>query len=77
MKRAFLYIVITAAVVVSSVGVYHVLSTTEYMSETHRAEAANDQNTPQREPPPPRPDHGNFQKRFEPKPPPSNGGRLN
>jgi hypothetical protein len=77
MKRSLLYIVITVAVVVSSVGVYHVLSTSEYRDETQRAEASRDQHTPPTEPARPRPDHGNFQKRFEPMPPPSNGGRLN
>jgi hypothetical protein len=77
MKRSLLYIVIAVAVVVSSVGVYHVLSTSEYRGETQRAEASSDQNMPPTKPAPPRPDHGNFQKRFEPVPPPSNGGRLN
>jgi hypothetical protein len=72
-KTAISLVVVVAAIGASAAGYYFLTRTEVVRIEAPSAPspvAGNDhvQRTP--------PNHGNFEKRFEPKPPPPNGGKL-
>ena len=77
-KMTWAFGIATAAVVVAAGGYYVYLSRTEVVNVELPSVSASPPPVPiQPEPPRPKPEHGEFNKRFEPKPPPNNGGRLN
>ena len=77
MSKTFLYLIAAIAVVGVSAGGYYVYTRTVVTSAESPSSPSPPAST--REPESPKrnqPNHGEFQKRFEPAPPPPNGGKL-
>lgn len=69
---------LTASIVVITLaaGTYYVSTRTEVTRVEHDAPPPAVSQGQPATPPPPKPDHGDFNRRFEPKPPPPNGGKF-
>jgi len=77
MHRTIVIAISVVAVIVSSVGAYVLLARSDAMADTQAAALPPDPNQQPREPARTRPNHGDFQNRFEPRTPPPDGGRQN
>jgi hypothetical protein len=76
MSKTVVYVSVILAIVGASLGGYYVITHTQalHVELTPPTSPKADDATAA---PPPKPDHGNFEKRFQPKPPAPNGGKLN
>lgn len=72
MNKIVLYAIVSIVVIAGAVGGYQYFTRTEVVQvEVPSAP----QPTPTDSTTKPKPNHGSFEKRFEPKPPPADGGR--
>jgi hypothetical protein len=72
MSKALYYVVAVVAMLVTAGGAYYYFSKVEVVNVQMPAPAST---PPASSPTPPKPDHGDFQKRFEPKMPVPDGGK--
>ena len=73
MSKTVISFIVAIAVIGASAGGYYFLTRTEVV----RVDSSSTPLPPTAErDPKPKPNHGDFEKRFEPKPPPPNGGKL-
>jgi hypothetical protein len=76
MSKSLFYLVVTLAVIGASLGGYYLYTETHVVKvdvSTSPPNPSAGSNDPAR----PKPDHGQFEQRFQPKPPPANGGKSN
>jgi hypothetical protein len=76
MNKTVLYLTVFLAIVGASIGGYYVITHTQAL----RVEIAPPMSVKPDDTgaaPAPKPNHGNFEQRFQPKPPSPNGGKLN
>jgi len=72
MNKIVVYAIVSIVVIGSAVGGYRYFTRTEVVQVEVPSAA---QPAPIDSTPKPKPNHGSFEKRFEPKPPPADGGR--
>lgn len=74
MSKVTLYVILSIVAVAGAAGGYHYFTRTEVIEVPVKTEPPAQ---PSPQPDKPKPDHGDFKKRFEPTPPAPNGGRNN
>lgn len=73
MTKTTIYVIAGLVAVAGAAGGYVYHQRTEVrIEQTTEPQSAPTQDVPQNKP---KPDHGDFEKRFQPQPPPANGGR--
>ena len=77
MTKTVSIITTAIAVLTAATGGYFIFTRTQVTSAVERPEGTTPPTDPHATAPRPKPEHGNFQRRFEPKPPPPNGGKFN
>jgi hypothetical protein len=75
MSKIIYYLIAALVVIVGTAGGYYYFTKIDVLNV--EAPAATVPHAPPDPPVKPKPDHGDFQKRFQPVMPPANGGKLN